>query len=378
MTLLLVEDDHADARLVTEFLIRSRFFEHEVVRAASQAEALALGEDRTFDLVILDYWLRTEASLPLNRSWAATFPGAPILLVTSVDASDIQALALSCGATGYLHKNDLSPSALDAVIRTMLHACESERKLRETLAGQPGEPNAARAAAHDETAHGKSREVLSTLNAMHGFARLLSTDSRDVLPGMDTAGYIDLLKQGSDTLVDILRSYLSRATSADGAPKLVFQRADIGKIIKSAALTVQHQCHDRGHTLLESTIGGPVQAEVDKAAIYQMLLILLTNAVKRSPRESTITIVLTDMGERCKVAVSDQGVGMTKEEAASALARSARILTTAEIVQPGPGQGLAVVASIAELHRGSVDIESTKGWGTTVEVTLPVKRARLN
>ena len=54
MALLLVEDDAADARLVTEFLARSRFFAHDIARAPDQAAAVALAGDKRFDVIILD------------------------------------------------------------------------------------------------------------------------------------------------------------------------------------------------------------------------------------------------------------------------------------------------------------------------------------
>ena len=164
MALLLVEDDAADARLVTEFLARSRFFAHDIARAPDQAAAVALAGDTRFDVVILDYWLRTQASLPLSASWSSAFGNAPIVLVTSVDAADIQALALSCGASGYLHKNDLSPSALDAVIRTMLHARQSETRLRAALSEK------SESAAHGAIQNNRqamNHEALSTLNAAY-------------------------------------------------------------------------------------------------------------------------------------------------------------------------------------------------------------------
>ena len=370
MSLLLVEDDAADARLVTEFLARSRFFAHDIARAPDQAAAAALAGDKRFDVIILDYWLRTQASLPLGASWSSAFGDAPIVLVTSVDAADIQALALSCGASGYLHKNDLSPSSLDAVIRTMLHARQSETRLRAALSEK-------RESAGRDTKQDTSREALSTLSAVHGFAQLLSSDSRDVMPGADMAAYIDLIKQGSETLIDILHSYLSRSASG-GAQRLAYQREDIGKIIKSVALTAQHQCHDKGHSLLVSVIGGPVHAEVDKTAIYQLLLNLVSNAVKFSPRETTITLLLTDLGARFKMSLSDQGIGMSPQEAAYVVQRQARNVALADIAAPGHGLGLAVVSSIVEMHGGALQIDSAKGWGTTVHVTLPVRRPQLN
>ena len=373
MSVLMVEDDNADARLMTEFLIRSRFFTHEVTRVTDQAEAVAAAPDKRFDLVILDYWLRIEASLPLGADWAAALHQTPILLVTSVDAADIQSLALACGADGYLHKNDLSPSSLDAVIRNLLHARQTEGRLLEALAqkqkaaGKPRENMS-------QTSHG----ALSTLNAVHGFAQILSSDSRDVIPGADTSGYIDLIKQGSETLIDILHSYLTRAENPEKTPKLTFRLEDIGKIIKSVALTAQHQCSGMGHTLLVSVIGGPVHAEVDKTAIYQMLLNLVANAVKYSPRETTMTLVLTDMGERFRIALGDEGVGMSKDDIAAAMQRHLRPPGPEDINAPGRGPGLAVVSSIVEMHGGAMHIESDNGWGTTVNVTLPVRRARLN
>ena len=80
MSVLLVEDDRSDARLLTEFLRRSRFFDHAITAAGDQDAAIALSREKPFDLVILDYWLRTQASLPLSPGWSAAFPAVPILL----------------------------------------------------------------------------------------------------------------------------------------------------------------------------------------------------------------------------------------------------------------------------------------------------------
>jgi signal transduction histidine kinase len=381
MTVLLVEDDDADARLMGEFLNRSRYFDYRLTRAMNQAEAIALGADQDFDFVILDYWLRSQASLPLTEDWGGIFGGLPILLVTSVDVADIQALALDCGANGYLHKNDLSPSALDAVIRTMLHdRARGAPQSRGTAAVADTDPS------HDRR-ESVPRAALSALADVHGFTRFLSTESRDVLPSFDTAGYIELVRQCTDTLIDILRGFILRAENREKAPRPAFARADVGKVVASAALTLQHHCEAKRQTLLVSTIGGPIVAEIDKAALYQALVNLIANAIAFSPRDTTLTLVLTDMGDHFKLALSDQGVGMKPAELAKVVERARLLVSPEELAAlhgiataqpPTKGLGLAVVATIVEMHDGRFDIESRPGWGTTVTLRLPVKRPRLN
>ena len=396
MTVLLVEDDAADARLMTEFLSRSRFFEYRITLAACAADALALGRDHAFDVLVLDYWLRGEASLPLRPDWDNVFAAVPTLLVTSVDAADIQSLALDCGARAYLHKNDASPSALDAVIRTMLHV-----RARAPQLAWPAAASGGAAAAGARQAAGEG--TLAALADMHGFARVLSAGTRDIVPGAESAGYMELIRQGSETLIDILRGYLHRSASGASA-RPDFARTDVGNIVSSVALTTRHRCAEKGHTLLVSTIGGPVLAEVDKAVVFQMLLCLISNAVKFSPRESTITLVLADRKDHCTIAVSDQGIGMSRETVTLALERARAMMASPAVAarllggqashglgerfgdEPGEALGeglrerlgLAFVAIVVELHRGTIDIESVEAMGTRVLVTLPVRRARVN
>jgi DNA-binding NtrC family response regulator len=116
--ILIVEDDPIDRDILLRKLARSRFMEAECVCADTLDDATAKLRAGAFDFVILDFWVKGTSTLPLldliSREYTAVVP----ISVTSIDFTDVQGLGLSYGALGYLHKSDLTVSALDAVLRT--------------------------------------------------------------------------------------------------------------------------------------------------------------------------------------------------------------------------------------------------------------------
>jgi signal transduction histidine kinase len=117
----------------------------------------------------------------------------------------------------------------------------------------------------------------------------------------------------------------------------------------------------------------PVVVPVDHTRIRQLVLNLLTNAVKYTPRGGSVSLELAQDDGRVMIAVSDTGVGIAPGDLPHIFDRfwradSARTRTGE---RPGAGLGLAICKWIAEAHGGSIEVQSRPGRGSRFTVTLP-------
>ncbi len=107
----------------------------------------------------------------------------------------------------------------------------------------------------------------------------------------------------------------------------------------------------------------------DRTRIEELLVNLIDNAAKYSPQRTPIEVRLwLDTAEQVILAVTDQGRGMSPDVALQAFDPYYHH----DEGQPGKGLGLSIVKAIAELHQGTVEVRSTPGQGTTIQVTMPI------
>ena len=369
LNVLVVEDDANDELIIRQFLQRSKYFDCDIVCASDLAEAKRQVASVEFDVLILDFWVRAEDSLGILGG-AGGFR-VPAVVVSSLDMTDVQAQSLTAGAMAYLHKNDLSASALDATLRTLLHSRRREERLSRSLAQKESEHERMR----DSTAE-MAHEIMNTLSAVHGFAEIMTSDSGG---GMAAAkAYPGLIRDGSGRLIAILQRYLARVGSQEIAAELRYDEACLIDTVEAAAKAMEKRCAAKRQDIDIVATTDKLTAQFDRTAVYQLLVNLISNAHKYSNEASPIRVTVDDLGDQARIAVIDQGVGMSEREVLVALQRYARIVAPAELAASGNGLGLAVVTSIVDMHGGTLEIESFKDWGTTVTVRLPKRRPTLN
>jgi signal transduction histidine kinase len=131
---------------------------------------------------------------------------------------------------------------------------------------------------------------------------------------------------------------------------------------ESAAITVTSTMPDR-----------PVRLAVDPHRIREMLLNLVTNAIKYTPKGGTVDLTLTERNDAVSLMVRDTGIGIAPGDLPHIFERFWRAdparSRTGE--RPGTGLGLSITKWIAEAHGGSITVQSRPGRGTSFTVRLP-------
>jgi len=165
---------------------------------------------------------------------------------------------------------------------------------------------------------------------------------------------------------------LARADSGKGIVETVL--VDFSAIVRSAADQGEKLIRSRGLTFSSQAPEGPVWIEADADALRRALLILIDNAAKYTPAGGSVALRFAQQNGRATASVSDSGIGIAKEDMAHIFDRFWRADKARSREQGGAGLGLSIAKWIVEMHRGSIEVESEPGKGSTFYVHIPLKR----
>ena len=221
-----------------------------------------------------------------------------------------------------------------------------------------------------------SHELRTPLNAILGFSEMLERGlAGPVRPKQEE--YAALVRQSGQHLLNIINDILDLAHVDSGKFELHEERGvDPRRIIDACVSLMRDRANGAELRLSTKTEGHLPPLVADPTRIKQILLNLISNAIKFTRPGGSVLVTgrhATDVGVVFEV--RDTGVGMTPDEIDIALEPFGQVDASPAREHEGTGLGLPLARRLAELHGGSLHIDSEKGCGTTVAVTLP--RARV-
>jgi len=229
----------------------------------------------------------------------------------------------------------------------------------------------------DEMNAGKSRflanmshELRTPLNAIMGFSDIMRTQMFGPLTGK-YAEYVGLIHESGRHLLDLINDVLDMSKIQAQRYELTREIFDIREPVSAALRLLRVQADEAGVKLRGSLPTVLIEANADRRALKQIVINLVSNAIKFTPAGGQITVNLHAYGDILDLSVIDNGIGISADDL-SRLGRPFEQVgdTTRQI--GGTGLGLSLVRAFAELHGGEMIIESRLGEGTTVTVRLPV------
>jgi signal transduction histidine kinase len=159
-----------------------------------------------------------------------------------------------------------------------------------------------------------------------------------------------------------------------GQYRLQESEIDMGEVVAETCKLLDQQAQAKVLTLTHFRRPLPM-LRADRRALAQIVMNLVANSLKFTPKGGTIEVI-TGLGPdgRPEIVVRDSGIGIPPAEIQSVRTAFVQGSGATRAAEAGTGLGLAIVCSMAELHGGSVDIESTVGNGTSVTIRLPASR----
>jgi cell cycle sensor histidine kinase DivJ len=217
---------------------------------------------------------------------------------------------------------------------------------------------------------GMSHELRTPLNAIMGFSDIMRNRMFGELPGKYVE-YADLIHESGSHLLDLINDILDMSKIEAQRYELTLEAMDAREPVAAALRIMRLQADDLGVVLRASLPAVAPDVDADRRALKQIVLNLVSNALKFTPKGGSVTVSLTTRGRDLELTVADTGVGIAAADLAK-LGRPYEQVGDAEKRSQGTGLGLSLVRSFAELHGGEMTIESRLGEGTAVTVRLPV------
>ena len=213
-----------------------------------------------------------------------------------------------------------------------------------------------------------SHELRTPLHAVIGFAQLLLTDSSLALRG-EPREQLRHIHAAGEHLLALVNDVLDLSSLDTGEIKFEPQAVNLRELVDAAAPMVAPLAAQQGVELDSHELGHT--AWVDPTRLRQVLLNLLTNAIKYNRRGGTVQVQAQALDDRTiALRVRDTGRGMTREQLAHAFEPFNRLGLESKGIE-GTGIGLAIVKANVERMGGSVHVQSTPGVGSQFEVRLP-------
>jgi len=215
-----------------------------------------------------------------------------------------------------------------------------------------------------------AHELRTPLTAIRGYSELLM--SRDDISGDEKKKFLGYINNQSVRLGKIISDLLdiSRIESGKGLP-VNKKPSDINKIIIEA--TDRYKEIYKNHKFVFKLQKKLRKINFDPGLITQVMINLISNAVKYSPDGGVITISSELEGDFLKCSVQDEGIGMSKIEVKKIFNKFYRVDSSDTAVE-GSGLGMNIVKNIIDSHNGKITVISSSGKGTEVVFKLPIDK----
>src|SRR5579859_2020068 len=219
-----------------------------------------------------------------------------------------------------------------------------------------------------------SHELRTPLNAIIGFSELMLDAKESQFDSATQKRFLAQVHASGKHLLGLINDILDLAKVEAGQMELRLQDVPVEPVIAQALELVEPLAAEKHLTIhAEASTAGVVLADAGK--LKQMLLNLISNAIKFTPEGGTVTITARRLPGAIEIAVADTGIGISDAD-------QAKIFMEFHQVDPGPGRrqqgtglGLALTRRFALLHGGDVGVTSKVGEGSVFTLRLPLQAA---
>lgn len=224
----------------------------------------------------------------------------------------------------------------------------------------------------DEFVATLSHELRTPLNAIVGWASILRNDGRSA----SIAQGLEVIERNAKAQAQMIEDLLDMSRIVSGKLRIDLQLIDPAAVLKAAVASIRPSA-DLKDITLHAALEPVGLIDSDAGRLQQIIWNLLTNAIKFTPRNGTVQVVLKPLDGRVEMAVSDTGQGIAPEFLPYVFDRFRQADASTTRRHGGLGLGLSIVKSLVEMHKGTVAARSDgEGRGSTFTVWLPLARSQ--
>ena len=223
-----------------------------------------------------------------------------------------------------------------------------------------------------------SHELRSPLNAIIGFSETMRMKVFGELGDPKYSEYTEDIHASGSHLLELIDDILDLSVIEAGAVVLDESYIDVAKLVRAMIAMVRPRVERAGVKMSVNLPDAQLGLRGDNRRLKQVLINLLTNAVKFTPERGRIKVtVLGDKDAGLLIAIQDSGIGIAPEDREKVMSPFGQVTTSTGGKSEGVGLGLPICKRLLELHDGTLELNSAPGAGTTMTMRFPPERVTM-
>ncbi|MDH4038292.1 MAG: GAF domain-containing protein [Candidatus Krumholzibacteria bacterium] len=215
-----------------------------------------------------------------------------------------------------------------------------------------------------------SHELRTPLTSIKAYVETLANNIEDPT-FVQRREFLDIVHKETNRLIRIVNDVLDVSKIEFGQRPVSRSAIALHAVVEEVLSMLSPSLKERDVTVSVNVPDSLPRVDGDADLIKQVFINLISNALKYSPRGTTITVRAREEAVSLVVSVSDQGIGIPRDEIGNVFDKYFRARSQVSAKMEGLGLGLAIVKNIVEQHGGSVRVESEENVGSTFSFTLP-------
>jgi len=366
LQVLLVEDNAGDARLLREMFSTEKAGNFELTHLLRMSEAVVHLAKGGVDIALLDLGLPDAHGLETLRRARAVAPDVPLIVLTGLDDEALAAEAMKEGAQDYLIKGQIENRALPRALR---HAIERQR-----MQGETNQIRELQLRLKDDFLSHVSHELRSPLTAIYQFVTILVDGlAGEVRP--EQSEYLRLTLRNVRQLESMIADLLEVTRIQGGKLNIELQAASLRDAIADTVSMFEGSAAGKGITLRANTPADLPPAYVDPSRLRQVLINLVSNAIKFTAKGGKIMLQSRIFEEDpcfLVVEIADTGCGIKPEVSKLIFERLHQASDAGEEGRKGLGLGLYISKELVARQGGKIWVTSETEKGSNFFFTVPV------
>jgi signal transduction histidine kinase len=216
-----------------------------------------------------------------------------------------------------------------------------------------------------------SHELKTPLTLIRLYGETLKR--KDNLTNEEKKDCYEIITKESERLSHLINNVLDFSRIEMGRKEFNFTKGYLQDVIRETLESYRYHLEKKGFAIHSDISGDLTEMNFDGEAIASVLINLLSNAMKFSPKEKEVTVKLFGDKGNAVLQVADKGIGISQKEISKIFQRFYQAENKIASEARGSGLGLTLVKNIVEAHKGRIEVESEPGKGSTFSVILPIK-----
>ncbi|WP_097026426.1 sensor histidine kinase [Clostridium peptidivorans] len=222
-----------------------------------------------------------------------------------------------------------------------------------------------------------SHELRTPLNVMLSGLQLIELYIQKGMikeQGVNLHKKIDAIKQNSLRLLKLINNLIDMTKISSGFYELQLKNCNIVSVVEESVLSMIEYVESKNIECIFDTEVEEMYMDCDPEKIERVMLNLLSNAAKFTPRDGKIYVNIYERKDKVEISVKDTGIGIAKDKQKVIFDRFKQIEgASRDSKDKGSGIGLYLVKSMVELHNGNIKLKSELGKGSEFIITFPIE-----